>query len=176
MEPFTFILAGGHPNSLGRTLEVVAAVEDAPERLDEVFDCYRSDDEVVRLRTSSALKRLLLAHPDWVERALPRWFSDMGTLNQPSAKWTFAQLALDLREHLDAGDTQRAKDIVVKNLLEESDWIVLNMSMKTCQHWVRTDADLAGRIRNRVLELAEDRRRSVANGAAKLLRAMGETL
>ena len=38
--PFETMLSGGHPNSLGRTVEVVAAVLDDPARLDELFSCY----------------------------------------------------------------------------------------------------------------------------------------
>ena len=176
LEPFSFMLTGGHPNSLGRTEEVVSAVHADRSRMDELFDCYRSSDEVVRLRTSSALKRLFRAEPRWLDTHSERLFADMATLDQPSAKWTFAQLALDLRKQLSAADMARAKDIVVKNLHEDDDWIVLNMSMKTCAHWVRSDPDLASRLRARALELSADRRRSVANGAAKLLRAMGEAL
>ena len=176
VEPFSFMLSGGHPNSLGRTEEVVIAVNADPSRMDELFDCYRSSDEVVRLRTSSALKRLFRAKPRWLDTHSERLFADMATLDQPSTKWTFAQLALDLSKHLSDAETARAKDIVVKNLHDETDWIALNMSMKTCAHWVKSDPDLAKRIQARAHELSTDRRRSVANGAIKLLRAMGETL
>lgn len=57
-ERFEAMLSGGHPNSLGRTVEVVAKVLERPERFEELFRCYQSDDAVVRLRTSSAMKRV----------------------------------------------------------------------------------------------------------------------
>ena len=51
-------LTGGHPNSLGNTIEVVEEVFENHELFDELFNCYFSDDEVVRLRTSNAMKRV----------------------------------------------------------------------------------------------------------------------
>ena len=55
-ESFEEMLTGGHPNSLGRTVEVVALVLADRDRLGELYACYQSDDAVVRLRTSNALK------------------------------------------------------------------------------------------------------------------------
>jgi hypothetical protein len=64
-ETFEAMLAGGHPNSLGRTVEVVDLVLADRDRLAELFQCYFSADEVVRLRVSSAMKRVTIAHPEW---------------------------------------------------------------------------------------------------------------
>ena len=57
-EAFEDMLTGGHPNSLGRTVEVVEMVLANPDRFDELFNCYKSDNAVVRLRTSNAMKRI----------------------------------------------------------------------------------------------------------------------
>ncbi len=43
-EEFEAMLTGGHPNSLGRTLEVVDAVLADRSRLTELVACYFSDD------------------------------------------------------------------------------------------------------------------------------------
>ena len=63
MEEFEQMLTGGHPNSLGRTLEVVESVMSDRERLEDLYNCYFSEDEVVRLRTSNAIKRVTKEHP-----------------------------------------------------------------------------------------------------------------
>ena len=55
-EDFEEMLSGGHPNSLGRTLELVDIILADASELPRLLDCYRSSDAVVRLRTSSALK------------------------------------------------------------------------------------------------------------------------
>ena len=58
MQNIETILKGGHPNSLGNTLEVVEMVLKNPGRLEELYLCYFSDDEVVRMRVSNAIKRI----------------------------------------------------------------------------------------------------------------------
>lgn len=58
---FDEMLAGGKPNSLGPTVQVVDLVLADRARLGELFDAYGSDDELVRLRVSSALKRVCAA-------------------------------------------------------------------------------------------------------------------
>jgi len=47
-------LKGGHPNSLGNTLEVVDVVLGNTDKMEDLFLCYQSDEETVRLRTSNA--------------------------------------------------------------------------------------------------------------------------
>ena len=38
-------LIGGHPNSLGNTLEVVDVVLGNTDKMEDLFLCYQSDDE-----------------------------------------------------------------------------------------------------------------------------------
>ena len=60
-------LKGGHPNSLGNTLEVVDAVLGNTDKMEDMFLCYQSDDETVRLRTSNAFKRIFRAKPIYLK-------------------------------------------------------------------------------------------------------------
>lgn len=166
------MLAGGHPNSLGRTVEVVNDVLADPDRIDELFDCYGSDDEVVRLRTSSALKRIFKEKRSWFQNHADRIFGDMATFDQPSAKWTTAQIFHEFGKDMTVEQRKRATEIMVMNLHEENDWIALNMTMKTLQHWLKYDAGLRPRIERRIVELADDPRKSVANGARKVLKVL----
>ena len=59
---------GGHPNSLGNTLEMVDAVLGNTDKMEDLFLCYQSDDETVRLRTSNAFKRIFRAKPDFFKQ------------------------------------------------------------------------------------------------------------
>ena len=56
MKNFEQRLTGGHPNSLGNTIEVVNEVLKDEKLFDELFNCYFSRDEIVRLRVSNAMK------------------------------------------------------------------------------------------------------------------------
>ncbi len=44
-ETFEDMLTGGHPNSLGRTVEVVELVLAEPDRFQELFENLMSDEE-----------------------------------------------------------------------------------------------------------------------------------
>lgn len=174
MEKFRAMLTGGHPNSLGRTLEVVEAVLASPDRMKELYQCYFSDDEIVRLRTSSSVKRVFHEHPDWFVDYADRLLTEITQIDQPSTKWTLAQLWLEHRKRLSPAQKQAAADNLVKVLFEEDDWIALNMSMKTLERFVKDDPSLNARIADRTREIAHDPRRSVSKGALKLLAAMNE--
>ena len=89
---FESMLTGGHPNSLGRTLEVVDLVLQDPARLVQLLDCYRSENAVVRLRTSNAVKRITRAHPDWTVPFIDRLLGEIAAIDQDSTRWTLAAL------------------------------------------------------------------------------------
>jgi len=174
MEKFRAMLTGGHPNSLGRTLEVVEAVLASPDRMEELYQCYFSDDEIVRLRTSSSIKRVFNQHPEWFDQYADRLLSEISQINQPSTKWTLAQLWLEHKKRLTPEQKSAAADNLITTLFEEDDWIALNMSMKTLERYVKDDPALIVRIADRTRQIAHDPRRSVSKGALKLLAAMNE--
>jgi hypothetical protein len=169
MEEFDAILRGGHPNSLGRTLEVVDLVLADPARLADLIDTYRSDDPVVRLRVSSVLKRIEAAHPEWVTPLIDRLIAEVGPLDQPSAQWTLAHVFL--RQTATLTDEQRtaALTLMKRNLAGHGDWIVLNLTMETLARWAGKDRGLRDWMIPHLERLAADPRRSVAARARKAL-------
>ncbi|MEM1311908.1 MAG: hypothetical protein AAGF07_00385 [Patescibacteria group bacterium] len=89
-------LSGGHPNSLGSTVEVVEAVLADQNLLEGLFQCYFSGDEVVRLRVSNAIKRVCKQQPTWLIPYIYRLFNDISKIEQASTQWTLSQLFLML--------------------------------------------------------------------------------
>jgi hypothetical protein len=170
-EPFEVMLAGGHPNSLGRTIEVVDCVLGNRARVRELLDCYDSDDEVVRLRTSNALKRVEDAHHDWLLDHLDELIDKIGVLDQASAQWTLAQLFLRYTDDMSTDQLKRALAVLKRNI-QHDDWIVLNQTLDTMAEWARTDAALRKWLRPHVERLAKDPRKSVASRAAKKLKLL----
>ena len=160
-------LTGGHPNSLGNTLEVVKQVLAEPNLFDALFQCYNSEDEVVRLRVSNAMKRIARAEPSLVAPYLDRFIEDISRIDQASAQWTLAQLFLILETYLTKEQHKDAAALLVKNLSSHRDWIVLNMTLETLGHWAKKDPVLKAKILPRVKELTRDERKSVAKKAAK---------
>lgn len=166
------MLTGGHPNSLGNTVEVVDLVLSDPERFDELFGCYGSEDDVVRLRTSNAMKRIEAERRDLLVPYIDRFIDEIGTLDQASAQWTLAQLFDRLSEELSKDQRKAAIAIMKRNLKGHDDWIVLNATIETLSKWAGKDAALAKWIRPHLERLSKDSRKSVASRATKKLNAL----
>ncbi len=163
------MLTGGHPNSLGRTVEVVETVLADQSRLDELFGCYQSEDAIVRLRTSSALKRIEAERHDWLLPFLDPLIDKIGLLDQPSAQWTLAQLFLRYTPDLSASQRDRATKLLKRNLEQYNDWIVLIQTIETLHNWSSSDAELKKWLHPHLNRLSKDPRKSVAGRARKLL-------
>ena len=172
-EPLEQMLSGGHPNSLGRTIEVVELVLHNPSRMIELFDCYGSEDEVVRLRVSNALRRVQAERPDLILPFVDRLIEEIGALDQASAQWTLPKLFDGAAAEMSASQRARAKALVQRNLAEHQDWIVLNNSIDYLTSLAREDAELSGWLHPHLNRLADDRRNSVAKRARKALATLG---
>jgi len=139
MRDFETRLTGGHPNSLGNTIEVVEEVLAESDLFDELFNCYFSTDEIVRLRVSNAMKRLCRADKSLLIPYIDRLLNEISQIDQPSTKWTLANLFELLDKDFSPQQLVSAKSIIKKNLAEETDWIVLNNSMETLAKWSKAD-------------------------------------
>ena len=169
---FEAMLTGGHPNSLGRTVEVVQRVLANPERLAELYACYFSEDEVVRLRTSNALKRISKVHPEWLEPYLDGLLNDISHLEQASAQWTLANLFETLEPYMTLGQKGNAKEVLKGNLEVYTDWIVLKNTVQTLGRWAEEDKVLREWLKPHLERLSGDSRKAVAKAAQKRLGAL----
>lgn len=168
MEPFELMLTGGHPNSLGRTVEVVGHVLAHPDELEQLYQCYFSEDAIVRLRTSSAIKRIWRQQPEWLVPYLDRIISDISRIDQASTRWTLAQLFLELEAWLSADQKQAATAVLKRNLDESMDWIVIANTLETLGSWAKDDAELREWLKPYLARFINDPRKSVAGRAAKV--------
>ncbi len=163
------MLTGGHPNSLGRTLDVVDIVLADRLRQEELYRCYFSKDEIVRLRVSNAMKRVTIEHPDWTMDFMDGLQSDVAAIDQASTQWTLAILFDLTRDFLSEGQKARGLEIMKDNLVNHKDWIVLNYSMQVLGRWSKDDAKLQKWLRPNAERHARDKRKSVATNGKKLL-------
>ena len=168
-EDFEVMLTGGHPNSLGKTEEVVEIVLANPDRFEELYNCYQSEDEVVRLRTSSAVKRVELKNRDLVLPYVDRLISEIGELDQASAQWTLARLFERMFDDMDDVQQAGALAIMKRNLEQHTDWIVLNLTMETLFNISQSDKNLLAWLRPQLERHAKDKRKSVSKRAGKYL-------
>ena len=142
MSNFEERLKGGHPNSLGNTVEIVDEVLAKNELFNELFNCYFSHDEIVRLRTSNAMKRICKAKKTMLTAYIDRFLTDIAQIDQASTQWTLSQLFGMLEKDMDEKQIGQAKKIMKNNLANHNDWIVLNQTMDTLTKWAKTDAEL----------------------------------
>lgn len=171
-ESFEEMLSGGHPNSLGRTIEVVDMVLANSTRLLDLYNCYFSADEIVRLRTSNAIKRISLENPEWLIPYIDKLISEISDINQPSAQWTLANLFQTLSVFMSNTQRNKAKNILQKNLETYTDWIVLNNTMETLSKWAKNDSILKEWLLPHLERLAYDSRKSVSGRAKKMKTAL----
>jgi hypothetical protein len=165
------MLSGGHPNSLGNTVQVVDEILKNKRKLNELYKCYKSPDAVVRLRVSSAMKRVCKAHPDWVAGYLDGLLTDISRIDQASTKWTLATLFMLLDEYMDEKQRQQAIAILKKNLYYD-DWIVQNTTSEVLAHFAIGSADLKRWLQPELQKLTSSRHNSVRRRAEKLLNSL----
>ena len=162
-------LRGGHPNSLGNTVEVVEKILKEPTLFDEFFNCYFSDDEVVRLRVSNGMKRICKAENSLLLPYINRFLEEISQINQASTQWTLAQLFLMLENDLTENQKSKATEILKENLTNHSDWIVLNQTIETLGEWSKKEESLKVWVLPHLKRLSQDERKSVSKRALKTL-------
>ncbi len=166
-------LTGGHPNSLGNTVEVVDDVLRNPTLFHELFQCYFSADEVVRLRVSNAMKRICKENEELLIPYIDKFLEEIAGIDQASTQWTLAQLFLMLEKRLSDNQRKKAKEILKTNLANHQDWIVLNMTMETLGKWAKKDASLDQWMKPHLTRLSKDTRKSVSKKALKTKQMLG---
>lgn len=169
MKDFEKRLQGGHPNSLGNTVEIVEEVLADHQLFDELFNCYFSQDEVVRLRTSNAMKRIGKEEQSLLVLYIDQFLTEIARIDQASTQWTLAQLFDLLEKELTDTQREQAKNIMKNNLENHEDWIVLNQTMATLAKWAKKDTELKHWILPQLKRLSGDSRKSVAGRANKMM-------
>ncbi len=169
MNSFEERLKGGHPNSLGNTVQIVEEVLEKNSLFEELFNCYFSDDGLVRLRTSNAMKRVFKAKKQLIIPYIDRLLNEISKINQASAQWTLSQLFGQLENEMNDDQIIIAKQIMRNNLENHKDWIVLNTTMDTLGNWAKKDENLREWLLPNLNRLAEDERKSVSGRAKKIL-------
>lgn len=169
MNNFENRLKGGHPNSLGNTIEIVEEVLKDHSLFDELFTCYFSTDEVVRLRVSNAMKRIAKEEKQLLLPYIDRFLTEIAAIDQASTQWTLSQLFDLYAKEMSPKQIIRAAHIMKNNLENHTDWIVLNMTMNTLGKWAKKDKGLKDWLLPHLDRLTNDNRKSVAGKSQKIL-------
>ena len=163
---------GGHPNSLGNTIEIVDEVLANHGKLQALVDTWLSEDEVVRLRVANGVRRVCVERPDWIEPYIDHFLEVIVRIDQPSTQWTLAKLFELLTSRLSENQLANAKALLKANLQYHPDWIVLNNTMETLALWAQGDHELQAWLLPQLSRLKRDPRKSVSGRAVRLLKKM----
>ena len=153
------------------TVEVVEGILQNPSLFDELFQCYFSEDEIVRLRVSNAMKRICRENEELLIPYIDRFLEKISKIDQASTQWTLAQLFLMLEKRMSHNQRKKAEEILKTNLANHQDWIVLNMTMETLGKWAKKDDTLRVWMEPHLNRLSKDPRKSVSKKAIKTLQA-----
>ena len=159
----------GSSNNLGRTVEAVELVRKNPDRMKELFHLFYQEDEWVRMRTNSVLKRLWRIDKELIKPCINKWVNEVSGIDQPSIQWTFAQMVEECSEILSQDELESANDRIKSYIKNSDDWIVLSVSIQTLSMLAKNDITLARWLRPKLVILARDHRKSVAKRAEKAL-------
>jgi hypothetical protein len=115
-ESFEAMLTGGHPNSLGQTIEVVNLVLADPSKLADLYSCYFSTNETVRLRTSNGIKPISKEKSEWLIPYIDGLIAEIAKIPQASSQWTITELFLTLTDLMSVAQKIKARQILQRNL------------------------------------------------------------
>jgi hypothetical protein len=139
--------------------------------LADLIACYRSDDPVVRLRVSSAVKRVAREQPEWIAAHLDDLLGWVAEIDQASTKWTLSTVFMWLDPLMSPAQRAQAIEIMKANLHYE-DWIVQNTTAEALTHFARERPALAEWLVPELQTLTTSRHKSVARRAEKLLSSL----
>lgn len=169
---FTILLKGGHRNSLGNTEKVVSIILKDLRKTILLYDCYKSNDEVVRLRVSSCFNRIFKQQPPVFDEYIDKFLSRVANINQASAKWTVAKIITENTNRMSKVQKAKAKIILLDFLENQKDWIVLNSSMIALSKLYlgdgKSDEILKSKISPLLRKLTYDKRNSVKSKSKKV--------
>lgn len=165
------LLKGGHPNSLGNTIMVVDDVLTDQTKLKDLVDCWRSDDELVRLRVQNGVKRVAKEKPEWVAAFLPDLLSWITEIDQASTKWCLSTLYMWLEKYMSENQQTQAIEIMKQNL-HYDDWIVQNTTSESLAYYAKKDKNLKAWLLPELEKLTQSRHKSVSRRAQKLIESL----
>jgi len=139
------------------------------ERFNELLDYYFSDDVLVRLRVSNAIKRIGKAEKSLVLPYMDRFIDEIAQIDQASTHWTLSQLFLQLEKEMTEEQREKALEIMKNNLSYHDDWIVLCQTMETLGRRAQKDNALKNWLLPHLIRLRQDNRKPVSKKASKVL-------
>ena len=170
MTDFAELLSGGHPNSLGRTDEAVAAALADERRIADLFDTLASGDPTARMRAGDALEKVARERPEAFAPHVERVLGEMARIEQPSVQWHVAQLLTEIP--LSPSQRRRGIAWLWRTWERSDDWIVISETLTALAYFAQTSPTVRKRLPDALRKTQQDTRKAVARRATKLLESL----
>jgi HEAT repeat protein len=125
------LLSGGTLQSDGRANKVANEVIRHPERLAELVEGLKDQDDVIRGRTAHALERISRSHPQMVFPLLPHIYDMAIHDSVPMVRWHMVMILANAG--LPAGELEKAISVLLQALDDSSvfvkSWAIVSLTI-----------------------------------------------
>ena len=139
------LLIGSDRRSIGKSDEIVSLVVKNEKLFDELFDCLKSNDKVIRMRASDAVQKIVELKPHLIKKYKNEIINRIAKIDQQEVRWHIAQLIPHLE--LTKPETKIAYKFLIKYLKDESK-IVKTFSMQALADLTEIEPGLKHKVIN----------------------------
>ena len=166
---FEFELSKGKQNSLGETLKVVDFIKKHPKKVEDLFQCFYSENSLVAMRAMNGVKRIIKDDKKVFLKNKDRFLNQFSNSKHNVVKLGLITIYFDFLNHFEEKEVSKIKTIVLNWTKNSSDWMILAQGMKLLEKLSKSDKPLKLKLIEVAKRLKNDERKVVRAKAQKIL-------
>ena len=166
---FASELAIGKPNSLGKTLNVVRAVESNSRLFPQLLKLLLHEDSIVAMRAMNATKRLMRADKDFFDPQKESLVKIYSKSKHNVVRLGLITLYFDFVKEFSATELKSIKTLSLKWMKDTEDWMILAQGLKLLEKLAKIDPKIQPEVIAVAKSLQKDPRKAVSTKAKKVL-------
>jgi hypothetical protein len=166
---FEFELSKGKQNSLGETLKVVDFIKKNPKKVEDLFQCFYSENSLVAMRAMNGVKRIIKDDKKVFLKNKDRFLNQFSNSKHNVVKLGLITIYFDFLNHFEEKEVSKIKTIVLNWTKNSSDWMILAQGMKLLEKLSKSDKSLKLKLIEVAKRLKNDERKVVRTKAQKIL-------
>ena len=166
---FEFELSKGKQNSLGETLKVVDFIKKNPKKVEDLFQCFYSENSLVAMRAMNGVKRIIKDDKKVFIKNKDRFLNQFSNSKHNVVKLGLITIYFDFLNHFEEKEISKIKTIVLNWTKNSSDWMILAQGMKLLEKLSKSDKSLKLKLIEVAKRLKNDERKVVRTKAQKIL-------
>ena len=166
---FEFELSKGKQNSLGETLKVLDFIKKNPKKVEDLFQCFYSENSLVAMRAMNGVKRIIKDDKKVFLKNKDRFLNQFSNSKHNVVKLGLITIYFDFLNHFEEKEISKIKTIVFNWTKNSSDWMILAQGMKLLEKLSMSDKSLKLKLIEVAKRLKNDERKVVRTKAQKIL-------